>query len=90
MFAVYDVVHELLRRAAGLLCLGLDLLAVLIGAGQEHHIVTLQPLIAGDGVGGHGAVGVADVQLIAGVVDGCGDIERLLLHGVSLLFRRPE
>ena len=63
--ALDDVIDELLRRNAGLLGLALDLLAVLVGAGQEHDVVALQPLVAGHGVGSHGAVGVADVQLIA-------------------------
>ena len=37
---------------------------MLIGAGEEHDVLALQPVIPGQGVGGHGAVGVADVQLI--------------------------
>ena len=63
--ALDDVVDKLLGGDAGLLGLVLDLLAVLVGAGQEHDVVALQALVAGHGVGGHGAVGVADVQLIA-------------------------
>ena len=88
--AVHDAVHEGLGSHTGFLGLGLDLLAMLVGAGQEHNVVALQTLIAGDGVGGHGAVAVADVQLVRGVVNGCGDIELFLFHGISLLFRRPE
>ena len=67
-FAGNDFVHELLGGDAGGLGLLLDLLAVLVGAGEEHHVIALQPLVAGDHVGGHGAVGVADVQIVRGVV----------------------
>ena len=60
----------------------LDLLAVLVGAGQEHHVVPLLALEAGQRVTGHGGVAVADVQLVAGVVDGGGDVELFLFrHG---------
>ena len=79
-----DVVHELLGGDAGLAGLVLDLLAVLIGAGQEHHVTALEPLIAGHGVGGHGAVGVADVQLVRGVVDRGGDIKLFLLFSFHI------
>ena len=85
--ALHDVIHELLGRHARLLRLRLDLLAVLVGAGEEHHVEALQTLIAGDGVRRHGAVAVTDVQLVGGVVDGRGDIKRLLLHACYLLFR---
>ena len=79
--ALHDVVYELLGGDAGFPGFVLDFLAVLVGAGEEQHVTAAQPLIAGHGVGGHSAVGVADVQLIAGVVDGGGDIKSLLFHG---------
>ena len=79
--ALHDVVQELLGGLSGGLGLVLDLLAVLVGARQEQHVAAGEPLIAGHGIGGHGAVGVADVQLVRGVVNGCGDIEFLLFHG---------
>ena len=86
-----DTVDELLRRDAGLLGLRLDLLAVLVGAGQEHDVVALQALVAGQRVCRDGAVGVADVQLIRGIVDRRRDIILLFcFHGTNLLFRRPE
>ena len=44
----------------------LDLLAMLIGAGEEHDIAAGEPLIAGHGVSGHRAVGVSDVELVGG------------------------
>jgi len=55
-------------------------LSVLVGAGEEAHVAAGEPLVAGHGVGGHGAVGVADVELVRGVVDGRGDIELVLFH----------
>ena len=88
--AVHDAVHEGLGGHAGFLGFGLDLLAVLVGAGQEHHVVALQTLIAGDGVGGHGAVAVADVELVRGVVNRCGDIELFLFHGDISPFPPPR
>src|SRR5699024_18888 len=65
-----NVVHKFLGGDAGLLGLVLNLLAVLVGAGEEHHVVATHALIARHGVGGHGAVGVTDVELVGGVVDG--------------------
>ena len=38
-------------------------------------------MVAGQGVSGNSAVGVADVKLVRGVVDGGGDIELLVFHG---------
>ena len=88
-----DVVDELLRGDARGLGLVFDLLAVLVGAGQEHHVVALQPLIAGHGVGRHGAVGMADVQLRRGIVDRRGDIKCLFAcfaHSIFLFSARSE
>ena len=90
LFAVHDLIHKGLGGHAGFFGLGLDLLAVLVGAGEEHDVVALEALIAGDGVRGHGAVAMADMELVGGVVDGSGDIKRFLFHGFYLLFRRSE
>jgi hypothetical protein len=76
---VHDSVHEFLGGDAGLPGLVLDLLAVLVSAGEEHDVIAAKALVAGKGVGGHSAVGVADVQLIRWIVDGRGDVE-LLTH----------
>ena len=78
--ALHNVINKLLRGDAGLLGLQLDLLAVLIGAGQELDIVALQALVAGHGIGRHSAVGMADMQLIAGVIDRRSDVEFFLIH----------
>ena len=80
LFPGDDVVHELLRRNAGSLRLVLDLLPVFVGAGEEHHVITAQALVAGDGVACHGAVGVTDVELGGGVVDRRCDIKGRFFH----------
>ena len=74
-FSLHDVVYILLGGDPGGLGLILNLLPVLIGAGKEHDVVALEPLIPGDDVGGYGAVGVADVELVRGVIDGGSDIK---------------
>ena len=78
----HDLVHILLGGDAGIGSLILDLLAVLIGTGQEHDVVALHPLEAGQRITCHGGVAVANVQLIAGVIDGGGDIKCFVFaHG---------
>ena len=69
-----DIVHKLLGSDSGGLGLVLDFLTVLVGAGEELYIVALQPLEPGHGIGGHGAVGVADMELCRGIIDGGGNI----------------
>jgi hypothetical protein len=86
LFAADDVVDKLLRGHARVLCLVLDLLAVLVRSGQEHDVVARQALVARHRVGRHGAVGVADVELIGRVINGGGDIESLLVHWCFPLF----
>ena len=75
-----DLVDMLLRRDAGSLCLLLNLLAVLVGAGLEVDIVAGHALVARDRVGQHDLIGVADVRLRRGVCDRRRDIIRFLLH----------
>ena len=77
-----DAVDVFLRRNARCGGLGFDLLTVLVRSGQEHHVVAAQTLIARHGVSGNGAVGVADVELIRGIIDRRGDIE-LFLAGIA-------
>jgi hypothetical protein len=81
-----DLVNVLLGGHAGIGGLILDLLAVLVGAGQEHDVIALHPLEARQRIAGHGGVAVADVQLIAGVVDGGGDVKCLVLTHGDMLF----
>ena len=55
----------------------LHLLAMLIRAGEEKNLITLQPFVAGKNVSGDRGIGVADVRDIIHIVDGSGDIEEL-------------
>ena len=73
-----NLVHIFLRRDALFLCLALNLLAMLVRAGQEIDIIARQLLEARHRVRRRGAVGVTDVQVAAGVVNGCSDVKRLL------------
>ena len=44
--------------------------AVLVGAGEEEHVVAVEPHEAGDRVGGDRLVGVADMRRAVGIGDG--------------------
>ena len=46
----------------------LDLLSVLVDAGDEHHSVAVQPLEARQGITGQGCVGAAQVRPIVDVI----------------------
>ena len=60
---LHDVAVHQLARGDALARRGLlDLLAVLVGAGEEKHVIAVEPLEAGDGVGGDHLVGVADMR----------------------------
>ncbi len=61
-----DLIDVLFGSDACIGCLVLDLLAVLVGSGQEHDVIALHPLEAGQRVAGHGGVAVADAQLSLG------------------------
>ena len=76
--AFHNVVHELLGRNACFSGLVLDFLTMLIRSGEEHHVIALKPLVARHGVGCHGAVGMADMQLGGRIVDGRGNVEFFL------------
>jgi len=75
-----DIVNELLGSHAGLGGLVLYLLAVLIGTGEEHDLMAGEALIAGNGVGCHGAVSMAYMELIAGIINRRCDIKFLVFH----------
>ena len=82
-----DLVGELLRRDSGGGGGALDLLAVLVGAGQEEGVVAQQAVAAGDDVGRDGGVGVADVRARVDVVDRRREVE--LFGGVWHRLGRP-
>ena len=58
----------------------LDLLAVLVGAGQEEHVVAVQPLEPRHHVGRDRGVGVADMRRAVHVIDRGGDVERSFIY----------
>ena len=74
-----EVGHHLVGQGLGRDAPGrgglLDLLAVLVGAGEEIHLLAHHPPVPRDHVRQHGGVGVADVGLVVHVVDGGGDVE---------------
>ena len=73
-----DAIDELLRRQPlPLRGLG-DRLAVLVGAGEEEHLLAPLAHVAGQHVGGDRRVRVPQVGRRVDVVDGRGDVER---HG---------
>ena len=53
---------------------------MLVGARQEHDVIALHPLVACQCITGHGGIAVANVQLIAGVIDGCCDVKLFVFH----------
>src|SRR6478609_5942970 len=66
--------HQLPRREL-FLRRGLQHLdAVLVGAGEEEHVVAVEPHEAGDRVGGDRLVGVADMRRAIGIGDGGSDV----------------
>ena len=83
-----DLVHIGLGGDAGLLGLALDLQAMLVQTGEEIHVVAHELFEAGQGVRGRGAIGMADMQVVAGIVDGRCDIKGGLFHG-HLPFHLP-
>ncbi len=69
------LVHELLGGDAALLGGLLDLLAVLVEPRQEVHLASGHAGVAGDHVGQHLLIGMAQVRSAVGVVDRGGDVE---------------
>ena len=67
-------VHQLARRDAELGGGASDIFAVLVGAGEERHVVALHALEARDGIGHQRGVGRADVRPRVGVVNRRGQI----------------
>ena len=95
--ALARLVGHLLGRKAALLGRPLDLQAVLVGAGEEVGVVTVESVPTGQRVGDDGRVRVPDVRRVVDVVDRRGDVEaahrrRLPAGGevVDPLFRHAE
>ena len=73
--ALRDLVGKGLRRHTGSRRGLLDLLAVLVGAGQEAHPPAVEAREPGEGIAGQRGVGVADMGHVVDVVDRRGDVE---------------
>lgn len=80
-------VAPLLRRHAMLGSRLGDLLAMLVHAGEEEDVAPVHACEARGGIGRDGSVRGADVRLAVDVVDGCGDVEAVFGHGISVLTR---
>lgn len=72
----HNAVYVLDRRNPCFLRLLLDLLSVLVTAGQKEHIIAVQSLETGHAVRNGRTVGMSDVQLRTGIVNGGGNIIR--------------
>ena len=80
-----NVVYMLLGSNAGSLCLLLNLLTMLIGAGLKIDVITGHALITGNGVRQNDLIGVANMGLGRRIGNGSGYIIRFLFHGKILL-----
>ena len=78
-----DLIHELFDREIGGRGGLHDLVAVLVGAGLEAHLLAQEAVETGQGISHHRGVGVADVGLGVDVIDGCGDIDSHSYSAVS-------
>ena len=74
-------VEQLPRRQAFARGGLLNFLSMLVGSGEEKHVVTVEPHEAGDRVGGDRLVGVADMRRAVGVGNRRGDVIGLGSHG---------
>ena len=61
----------------------LDVLAVLVGAGQEAHVLAQQAVVARQGIADRGGEDVPDVGQIVHVVDRRGDVVGAVGHGLG-------
>ena len=88
--AIYDVIHVFLRGHASLARLALDLLAMLIRAGQEEHIVARHLLESSHRVRRSRTIAMADMQIIARIINRRCDVERrFFAHPHLSLKKRP-
>ena len=70
-----DAVGEGLWRDALVPCRLLHLLSMFIGAGEEHHLIAVQPLEPGQNIAGKRCVGMADMRLVIHIIDRRRDVE---------------
>ena len=61
-----------MRREPFAGCRLLHLLTMLVHAGDEKHVIAVEPLEARNGIGGNPLIGVADVRRAIGIGNGRG------------------
>src|ERR1700754_2222822 len=75
-FEAGGIAGRKLRRRQALALRGLDhLQPVLVGAGQEEHVLAVEPLEARQRIGCERLIGVADMRLAVGIGDRGRDVE---------------
>jgi hypothetical protein len=78
-----DAFNEFCRWYARFRCRLLDLLSVLIDAGQKENVFAFEPMIARNHIGQHFFVSVANMRRRIGIIDRRGD-EECFRHEVKL------
>ena len=80
--ALADAVAKLLRVNASLVGGLINFFSMLVGAGQEVGVESVEAVKPREKIGYHGGIGVADVGHVVDIVDRCGDVE-CFAHGAS-------
>ncbi|MCG3173220.1 MAG: hypothetical protein GMKNLPBB_01398 [Myxococcota bacterium] len=86
----HEEIRVLLGRTVEFRCRLLDLLSMLVGSGQEKHVVPQRAMVARQHIGGDGCIGVADMGFVVDVINGRGDIKRLPVHDDFFRRERPS
>ncbi len=73
-------VNVLLGCNAFLFCLLLNLQAVLVGPGEEHHVIALHPPVTGNRVTCKRTIAVPDMRLAGRIVNRRCDVKCLFSH----------
>ena len=74
----HDFIYIFNRGDTQIFRFALDLLAVLVAAGEEKYIFPFGPVITGDGIRYRSAVGVTDMQFFTGIINRRGNKKRFL------------
>ena len=69
-----DLIGKALRVDTCLFSRFLYLLAMFISAGQEHHVITIEPLEPGEHIAGKRGIGMADMWLVIHIIDRGRDV----------------
>ena len=77
-------INILNRGYALFLSLTLNFQAVLVTAGEEPNVFTLQTMITSQSIGNSGAISMTDMQIITGILDRGSNIIGRFCHILSL------